>query len=567
MLSQSHILLPALLYAETHFRFFRFFPSLIYKKEPEIIFDLPRRLEPGYDLPVILIINDIDRFPVECISVDITISGPSKKTQLFQFQNIKKYIITHPFPSQSVIYLFTIPRNKLADGNNFINCTATIKKQKKNIKILNDNLFGSSKLSFSCFLADCSLPGHNFASYGDLHVHSQYSQSHVEFGAPVSVIDLFSKSYGIDFVAITDHSYDLACSMENYLKPDDQLKRWVSISEEISNPAELDKSLYAGIIYANRVDNSATVTKNIKNTLVLGEEISCLNSKRKAVHLCGIGLKNFIYGTLDGARKNNKMKNQLTIESSIAQIHDQQGVAFAAHPGSKAKWLQQVFLNRGTWKTCDISLKLDGVQAINNGFDKSWDSAKKLWIKELLKGHKLSLAAGNDSHGDFNRYRYLAIPFISIKELFNRYFANSITGIYSKISSQHDVVKGLKDGKTFVTTGPFLNISFSSKPCESIISNKEIDISNATISISLISTCEFGYPFSVELYCGDYKKQKETEIFRKVFNDKNLSVSEEIPTADFPEHGYLRAEAKCKNNDKLNYSATSPCYFSCNKIT
>lgn len=408
MLSQSHLLFPALLYAETHFRFFRFFPSLIYKKAPEIIFDLPRRLEPGYDLPVILIINDIDRFPVECISVDITISKPPKTTQLFQFQNIKKHIITHPFPSQSAIYLFTIPRNKLADGNNFINCAATIKKQKKNIKILNDNLFGSSKLSFSCFLADCSLPGHNFASYGDLHVHSQYSQSHVEFGAPVFVIDLFSKSYGIDFVAITDHSYDLACSMENYLKPDDQLKRWVSILEEIS--------------------------KNTKNTLVLGEEISCLNSKRKAVHLCGIGLKNFIYGTLDGARKNNKMKNQLTIESSIAQVHDQQGVAFAAHPGSKAKWLQQVFLNRGTWKKCDISLKLDGVQAINNGFDKSWDSAKKLWIKELLKGHKLSLAAGNDSHGDFNRYRYLAIPFISIKELFNRYFGNSITGIYSKIS-------------------------------------------------------------------------------------------------------------------------------------
>jgi len=115
MLSQSHIIFPTLLYAETHFRFFRFFPSLIYKKEPEIIFDLPRRLEPGYDLPVILIINDIDRFPVECISVDITISRPSKTTQLFQFQNIKNYIIKKPFPSQSEIYLFTIPRNKLTD--------------------------------------------------------------------------------------------------------------------------------------------------------------------------------------------------------------------------------------------------------------------------------------------------------------------------------------------------------------------------------------------------------------------------------------------------------------------
>jgi hypothetical protein len=30
------------------------------------------------------------------------------------------------------------------------------------------------------------------------------------------------------------------------------------------NPAELDKSLFAGIIYTKRVDNSATVTKRIE---------------------------------------------------------------------------------------------------------------------------------------------------------------------------------------------------------------------------------------------------------------------------------------------------------------
>jgi len=32
------------LYPETHFRFFKFFPSLLFKKTPEIVFDAPRRI-------------------------------------------------------------------------------------------------------------------------------------------------------------------------------------------------------------------------------------------------------------------------------------------------------------------------------------------------------------------------------------------------------------------------------------------------------------------------------------------------------------------------------------------
>ena len=50
-----------------------------------------------------------------------------------------------------------------------------------------------------------------------MHVHSQYSQSHVEFGPPLKVIDEMANACGLDFTAVTDHSYDLSCAMDDYL--------------------------------------------------------------------------------------------------------------------------------------------------------------------------------------------------------------------------------------------------------------------------------------------------------------------------------------------------------------
>jgi len=48
-------------------------------------------------------------------------------------------------------------------------------------------------------------------------------------------------------------------SIVSFEKPEQALKHSFG-----SNPAELDKSLFAGIIYAKRVDNSATVTNKKK---------------------------------------------------------------------------------------------------------------------------------------------------------------------------------------------------------------------------------------------------------------------------------------------------------------
>jgi len=53
----------------------------------------------------------------------------------------------------------------------------------------------------------------------------------------------------------------------------------------------------------------------------------------------------------------------------------------------------------------------------------------RAWIRLLLEGRRLFLAAGNDAHGAFNRTFQLGLPWIYIKESRHYLFGKSRTGI------------------------------------------------------------------------------------------------------------------------------------------
>jgi hypothetical protein len=524
---------PLFLYAETHFRFFPLFPSLLFRKQPEVVFDVPCRCGPQKDLPIMLIVNDVHRFPAEITDITVAVSQKTRPPVAFSFPASRLTIVKHPLDSQSLVFLVTIPRERLPQGRIFINCKATLTCRGKTLEVLNDNFFSSSKLPFSCFISDEGLPAHNSCSYGDLHIHSQFSQSHVEFGPPISIIDLVSDTCGLDFIAITDHSYDLACSIENYLEIDRNNSRWQAIISEIS-----------------------TCYKNI---IILGEEISSFNSKGKAVHLCGLGLKEFIPGSADGAR-NNALPT-LKLEQAIQEIHNQGGLAIAAHPGSKFGFFQRLLLKRGGWLQKDLSNDLDAVQAVNNGFNHSWFESKRLWINELLKGRKLPLVAGNDSHGDFNRYRYIGTPFLSVSENFFRYLSFAKTGIYRKVKLQKDVFSNIKAGQTFVTSGPFICLSTLESIDNNIIGNTEILLSGDTITAIIISSYEFGIPEFIQVFFGQYGARSERIVFSKSYK-ASYKIIEQIPLSFLTGKGYLRAETSClKDDGTRTFAATSPCYL------
>ena len=79
-----------------------------------------------------------------------------------------------------------------------------------------------------------------------MHVHSQFSESHVEFGLPVQVIGKLSAAFGLDFACITDHSYDLSTSMNDYLRTDRSAPRWSAFMEQMGACTEPDILLVPG---------------------------------------------------------------------------------------------------------------------------------------------------------------------------------------------------------------------------------------------------------------------------------------------------------------------------------
>jgi hypothetical protein len=530
------------LYPEIHFRFFRFFPSLLYRRQPEILFDLPRRLDPGENLPILLICNDIDRFPCQLIDIKIVITDTNKNTNEYTFQPTDIATVTHPFTTRTAVYLVSIPLNGRTGTTLYIQAEARVQLfENKIITIINDNLPTSSKVPFVCTVSGYPLPGADRCRYGDMHLHSIFSQSHVEFGPPLDIIDIFSKAYGLDFIVVTDHSYDLSCRMDNYLEPDKQFRRWNTLKKQV------------------------TENKDIKTTVLLGEEVSCCNSRGKVVHLGAIDIKDFVPGSLDGARKNSNKDSQLTINQTIKEIHRQDGIAFAAHPGSIFGILQRIFLHRGRWEARDIGDELDGFQSLNGEYDRGWKRAKKLWIDKLQQRFHLPLFAGNDAHGDFNRYRSLSVPFLSISDTYTRYFAQSRTGVYGKISRSSDLIAGLKNGKTFVTTGPYCGLFMPGQENTSLISNNNNNLSDfSTLTVQVISTKEFGEINNVTVYGYTYGSGTRERVVFKNISENTLYKSEyQVDISNVTGEGYIRVECRCRDRQTGRTTAayTSPCYF------
>ena len=528
------------LYAEIHYRFFSLFPSLLFKREPETLFDVPHRLGPDHDLPVLLILNDINRFPAEPQEVAITVSHALSGTRLFRFNELSPFEIEHPMMKWQRSFVFTISRTEIPVGQLFINATVTMKSSKKKWTVFNDNLPSSTKRSFSCFHADTTLPGSELCTYGDIHLHTQYSQSHVEFGPPLKVIDTMANASGLDFIGITDHSYDLACSKDNYLIENQDVEKWKLQKEELS-----DSTRFSTI-------------------LLHGEEVSCGNADGKTVH-CGIlGIHDFIPGSADGARRKLHFKRQLTINEVVTAAQLQGGISFAAHPGSRGGLLQRIALHRGEWTEKDFSTGTTAFQNLNSGFYKpSWKRGKMLWLKLLQKGKRLPLVAGNDAHGDFSRYRAIGTPFLRIHEDFQRFMGYGKTGIYAKCANEKEILENIRSGRTFITTGPYIAITYSDQPQASSISSIPITMEGKKLVIHIQSTPEFGRIDSVALFAGSPDTiDSERQVFVNSF--KKLSYEEYIPidSSCYSSGEYLRAEVETSREDgNRETGLTSPCYI------
>lgn len=523
-LFDSWPILPIAAYAETHFRF-RFIPSLLFKREPEVIADTPHRVEPGNALPILILIKDADRYPIVLRSITASLRGEgiANDTQLHSGSLLVREKLWWN--------VFDLP----VDGCNgwiSVNVDITFERGGRLRRFQNDNLRTSSRSPLRVFVANSQLPGLPNLAWGEAHAHSQYTSDQVEFGSPLSAARHLATSLGLKFFCATDHSYDLDDSMDDYLKQDPELTKWKQFQSEI--------------------DSLNSNTNDF--VIVRGEEVSCRNAEGRNIHLLLYGTRKFFYGSGDGAENGLNNRSEHTAEEVFEALEESTS-AFAAHAMEPVPFVQRLLLNRGTWQQTNLDqLRLSGIQFANGRRDVGFDRGYQVWIAMLLKGRKVFTIAGNDAHGNFNRFRQVQIPHVALRESHDQLFGKMRTGLFTSRLTEENLLSGFARGSMIISDGPAGNIVFVHET-EPTSMGKTYSRSAYSVRLLAISTREFGSLKSVTLFRGIIGEHRETELLTESLFDHPFhreKIFEISPSANC----YIRFEIHTHND-----SADSQSHF------
>ncbi|MFQ6614772.1 MAG: hypothetical protein ACE5D1_08010 [Fidelibacterota bacterium] len=415
---------PLLGYLELHHRF-RFFPfSRYYRRLPEIYADAPFRVGPGRPIPVTVLVKDAHRFPVRLEAVVITVnSGATRIRETFEIHreiNCPWFETTFPVepPERGVSLRISVE--------------ITVQRGNRSFVIRNHNVPTTAPCDLTVVADKDVLPGSDLFWWGDLHYHSSYTEDFVEFGASLPASKTAVEALELDFLASTDHSYDLDDQPGSWTRTDPELKRWRQSRDEI-----------------------AKLNVTGPPCLIPGEEVSVRNSGGKNVHALVYALKRFIPGSGDGAERPLHNRSEHSIQEMTSDLTGDE-LVIAAHPLVQTSKLEQILLNRGHWDWADGDHPgLHGFQILNGRFDEAFREGLAFWVRGLLAGKKQYIYAGNDAHGNFNAYHQISLPMWSTRMHRHQILGQCRTGVLKSAGLSLDVLlHQLKQGRAIITDGP-----------------------------------------------------------------------------------------------------------------
>jgi hypothetical protein len=521
-----------ILYAEIHYTLKGVF-SRLRKTEPEIIADIPHRVERGAKLPVLIIVKDAHQHPIHLESVDIEIRNNGKtQCEHFDLHALKMAI---PYWHR----VLEISTTDEFEGRSEVDVFIKITQEGKSKFIKNDNYAATSHAPFELNIAAEQLPHINGWHFGEFHCHTNYTSDQVEFGAPLGASALLARAMGLTFFCATDHSYDLDDRPDNYLLTDPNLTKWKTMQSEIRE--------------INR--------QNADFVIVPGEEVSVGNHQNRNVHFIILNHPEFLPGAGDGAEKWLRTKPDLLISEVLDRINSN-SVAFAAHPTAKPPFLEWLLVRRGSWRLRDCRhAGMHGLQ-IWNGVDDGLEEGKQLWIQLLLEGRRIFISGGNDAHGNFNRFRQIGWPFLTMRENHQHLFGAVRTGVLLENALTLDhLLEGFKRGRMVVTNGPLVDVRAHNRRGDRVGIGGEISGSEIAITCECKSTQEFGGLSELRLYCGSLTENKEKLLFsRSTFGDR-FHHREQLDFNGPPEKCYFRAELNSERGTRKLLCLTNPIWL------
>ena len=518
------------LYAELHYRL-KYIGSRYYIDEPEILADLPYRIEPGYSIPILLLIKDSHLYPIHLDRVSIYILK-SSKILLNKELDYDCHIENAWW--EDTIYLNTQGIRGIVQIQVKFNYSVN-GKEKQN---MNHNFPQSRQKNLECLISEYNYPRDAAVQYGDLHYHTNLTEDMVEYGAPLRASLIAAESMGIDFYCNTDHSYDLDDKPGSWTEIDPELTKWKNSRNEIK---------------------CINKDPNLSSFIIPSEELTLHNHKGNNIHALILNNSDYLPGSGDSGEKFFNTNSEYNTQNVHDYLEDE-SLCIAAHPFNSVPFFQRILLNRGSWKDQDIQhAKISGLQISNGELDSGYHLGVQKWILFLLNGLQKYIYAGNDAHGNFNIYRQIKAPMLTLFEKKEQIFGKYRTGIYAE--KQNDIqsaVEALRDGKCFITNGPLINIT-----CE--IDNKlykmgsQIKACSGTIIVHGLSSPEFGEIKYIRILKGVLGEKKESVSFT-LLNPRKYEVKQNYNIyADTP--CYYRCEIKIDSAKDEIFGLTNPIWF------
>ncbi len=467
----------AFAYAEIHYHF-RFLYPLYYRRQPEIIADLPRSIDlAGFSyLPLLIFIKDAYLFPVHLNKVIATLSDNSGHS------NQETFDLDLPVNTSWFSYMLPLDISQFEPETEiFTTIKLKLTCRNKKITVINDNFRGLAKKPFRTWLAAkaLNLPSGWFA--GDPHYHSNFTSDQVEFGAEISFTRTMALAQGLSWFCVTDHSYDLDDRLDDYTKNDSGLPIWKRMLQEC---LEYDKQ---GI------------------RIISGEEISIGNRKGQNVHLLALNHPEFIEGHGDSAEIWGKNKPQHSL-TEIPHLKNDNNLFIAAHPMEKVTTAQRLTLRRGNWSLDDYhDSGVNLLQLINSDEPEIIEKNIRTWTNYLLQGEKFFIIAGNDAHGNFNIMRQIKFPFLKLWSTPKQTFGNWLT-IFE--ATENDPLPALKAGRMIVSNGPFLSFYINQLEDKWQL-GETCPLRHGTVEYDARTTPRFGEIDTIYCYRGDLETGKE----------------------------------------------------------
>lgn len=501
------------LYPEIHYRLRAFPFSRYFRRYPEMIADAPFRLEPGASLPLLLLIKDADRFPITLQEIAIVARTGNievKRVVSCQPERIKRrwwHLITHVALPDHAPCIWAVDIYFYGDihGGRF-----TVK---------NDNLPGLSHRSLQVYQSKFPLPKKSGWHYGDLHAHTVYTEDQVEFGAPLSAYPELGAAAGLSFMLAADHSYDLDDVPGSFSRRDPDMVRYQYRRAECER---LNQEYRGGF------------------AMLPGIELSVGNAHRKNVHLLLVNQDEFLPGSGDSAERWFHTRPEFGLPETLRR-KSPTALAVAAHPLMKPPFLQRLFLGRDFWHKADFEEDgLAGLQIWNGRTGAGFHAGLKVWVDGLLQGKRWKIFAGSDAHGNFNRYRQISVPMLTLRESAEYTFGEVRTGVFIKGELGTDTLcEALQNGRSFVTDGPWINLDITTGAAD-----------HGNVRLQGITTEEFGAFTDLKLFWGKTGNREEEVIAVPLSADReNVDHSIWVKKPG----GYLRLEARTEKG-KAAYS-------------